>query len=1228
MRFWTISGSKWCFLVLVTVWLSLFAAGQVPTQKVLTEANMNRFPGFSLLEDYGSFRLYGVTGQALDALPQSARIRVRVLGEIDRLHLDRQPFDTQRDRLSIPGHLRATPTQDPSLMLVQFHGPIRQRWLDELEVKGASPVHYVRSNGYLVLADGSARQALRTLQSTRQHLQYLEPYHPFFKLGSGLLERVETPGDFPTRVKLTIQMVNHPGKANSESVIADLRLSDRVGWHRILKFQNTTGEFYTADIAKIASLVDVVWVGLYREPELLDEVQSQILAGALPANGTGPTSPGYLAFLDQLGFSQEAEDYPVLDITDDGIGNGQLLSGDQTLHQDGNSALASRVVYLKNCTTASDPGSTQGHGHINASIVAGFDTRSGYPFRDTAGYQRGLGVNPFQRVGGTRLFSPTLNLTYCGESYLGLIQEIVRQGAQISNHSWGCEGCAEQYDDISQAFDVGTRDGDQETGGDQSLLLVVAAGNNGPGPATIATPANAKNVLTVGASKSYRPNWLDGCNVGVDGADSAMDIIEFSSRGPAPGGRAKPELVAPGTHIHGTASPHPDYNGGGICDTYHPPGQAVFAASSGTSHSTPAVSAIASLAFYWLQHQSKAFLPGYQPSPAMLKAYLLAHATTYLTGESAGDTLPSPNQGYGMPDMSVAFDASSRYLLDQSVIFDHAGEFWAYSGVIPEQDKPVRIVLNYTDQAGALGTSPQVNDLDLEVKLNGTRYYGNRFNGRWSTTGGSPDAANNYEVVCLQPGSQGLLEIKVTAANISGDGIPSIGDVTDQDFALVAYNFEPVPDFNINVAPFYQSVCAGNGVEYTIDIGQTLGFSDSVELEAVNLPAGMVAAFDDNTITPPGDTVLGLTNTGAVAPGTYPFQVKATSTTGTKTFDLLLTIFGAAPAQTILQSPTQGAVDIPFIPVLRWFANPNAETYLLEVAEDAAFQQKIYTTQTSQNQLILPLALDILTTYHWRVTGSNACGTGQVSPVYAFTTLQPPPTLLVDDDDNNPDVRSAYTGALDQLGQDYDVWDVSAVGREPNALELTHFDQIIWFSGTAYGGRAGPDPDEGEKALKTWLDAGGCLFLTSQDYYFDFGLTDLAVDYLGVDEIINDATHQTVVGANDSPFYGLGPYTLNFPGTNFSDAVIPVEDAGEAWIGNDGTAGIHRKTPILETVYLAFPFEAIGPVADRRAVLEAFFNACSGACVGPVNLQNRMLEWPELEDIRDLIQCLNAFVDL
>jgi hypothetical protein len=134
------------------------------------------------------------------------------------------------------------------------------------------------------------------------------------------------------------------------------------------------------------------------------------------------------------------------------------------------------------------------------------------------------------------------------------------------------------------------------------LIYIVAAANSGPNAATISSPAGGKNVITVGASENVRPDWTDGCGDGPSGADNANDVAGFSSRGPAPGNRVKPEIIAPGSHIQSGASNFSGYTGTGVCDKYHPDGQTEFAASSGTSHSTPAVSGIASLAYWWIEH--------------------------------------------------------------------------------------------------------------------------------------------------------------------------------------------------------------------------------------------------------------------------------------------------------------------------------------------------------------------------------------------------------------------------------------------------------------------------------------------------------------------------------------------------------------------------------------------------------------------------------------------------
>ncbi len=94
----------------------------------------------------------------------------------------------------------------------------------------------------------------------------------------------------------------------------------------------------------------------------------------------------------------------------------------------------------------------------------------------------------------------------------------------ILTNSWGCpefEGC--DLRTLRQATAALTAAG---------VFLVVAAGNSGPGCATVTDPpAPYPDVLTVGA------------------VERGGMVAFFSSRGPAPDGAAKPDLVAPGAAV-------------------------------------------------------------------------------------------------------------------------------------------------------------------------------------------------------------------------------------------------------------------------------------------------------------------------------------------------------------------------------------------------------------------------------------------------------------------------------------------------------------------------------------------------------------------------------------------------------------------------------------------------------------------------------------------------------
>jgi hypothetical protein len=60
--------------------------------------------------------------------------------------------------------------------------------------------------------------------------------------------------------------------------------------------------------------------------------------------------------------------------------------------------------------------------------------------------------------------------------------------------------------------------------------------------------------------------------------------------------------------------------------------------------------------------------------------------------------------------------------------------------------------------------------------------------GPWSQTGGKADPVNTVEAIFLPAGKAIAIEIQVMGTLIAGDGVPGVGDSTDQDFVLICDN--------------------------------------------------------------------------------------------------------------------------------------------------------------------------------------------------------------------------------------------------------------------------------------------------------------------------------------------------------------------------------------------------------------------------------------------------------
>ena len=109
------------------------------------------------------------------------------------------------------------------------------------------------------------------------------------------------------------------------------------------------------------------------------------------------------------------------------------------------------------------------------------------------------------------------------------------------------------------------------------MVVVVAAGNNGPGPMSISTPGISRKVITVGSSDDNIPVELYGNRV-----------TDYSGRGPTCACIKKPDIVAPGSNIVScnVSKTSPKYRG----NPFYKNDYMLYTVKSGTSMATPIVS--------------------------------------------------------------------------------------------------------------------------------------------------------------------------------------------------------------------------------------------------------------------------------------------------------------------------------------------------------------------------------------------------------------------------------------------------------------------------------------------------------------------------------------------------------------------------------------------------------------------------------------------------------------
>ena len=190
-----------------------------------------------------------------------------------------------------------------------------------------------------------------------------------------------------------------------------------------------------------------------------------------------------------------------------------------------------------------------GHGSHVAGIIAGSGAASNGKYRGVAPQADLYIAKVLDDQGSGRMSNVMAGLDWA-----------VSQKAQVVNLSLGSDRSCDGTDALSEACDAAVGKG---------LVVVVAAGNSGPGARTVGSPGCAREVITIGAS------------------NDDDDVTNFSSRGPTSDGRVKPDVVLPGMNIISVRAADTSLGSGQV--------DAFYASLSGTSMATPHAAGVAAL---------------------------------------------------------------------------------------------------------------------------------------------------------------------------------------------------------------------------------------------------------------------------------------------------------------------------------------------------------------------------------------------------------------------------------------------------------------------------------------------------------------------------------------------------------------------------------------------------------------------------------------------------------
>ena len=672
--------------------------------------------------------------------------------------------------IQVPAGFQAA--EDTQRFIVKFDKPLKAVDKQRLVATGAVVEHYVPNFAYLVTAPPDAMKRVEDLEG----LTHVEPYHTYYKMSADV-QAYLLGGDE--------ELARHAARGEYRALLfSNAAIEDIAALGAVVELQRGGGGMEIASIRcspdlldEIVSLDTVRWVEGVKERHLMNDLAEKVLR-VRTVKIAVPNLDG---------------DGVIVGVTDSGVDHTHAgYAIDPSLPTRTN--LNTRIVhYGHRPSSLSDglAGDTHGHGTHTSGSVLGNGALSPSVISSP-----GSGAHPygeFQFAGMAPKAKLVMIEDFISFADVEQTQISYRHGARLSNNSWGADW--PWYETPSAEWDALVRDADPETIGDQQYTCFFAAGNAGSGAdngkggiiPSVGMPANAKNVIAVG-SIEHRRLARNYPVVSEPMTDSDWQVANYSSRGPTPDGRIKPDIMAPGSYIlsiqsHDTNPDIVDTPGDGWgWDFAHDnvDSGTNYAFSVGTSMATPVSAGCGALLYQWYTNKfDKA------PSPAGMKAMLISGAqsldTVYYEQSPYGPT--ADYEGWGMIDLYGTIKGPGIHGTDAVVIFDEedavgeVGESVIKMFTVTGEDQgDLKIVMAYTDLPGDPASGQVlINNLDLVVTgPEGFVYQGNVFRrsvwgtanfqlGQWNPGFGDP--WNNVEAVYIRNPKPGNYEIRVFGAS-------------------------------------------------------------------------------------------------------------------------------------------------------------------------------------------------------------------------------------------------------------------------------------------------------------------------------------------------------------------------------------------------------------------------------------------------------------------------------